>query len=473
MDYFPAFHNLRGLPVLVVGGGDVAARKIALLRQAGARVDVIASSLNRELATLAGSGDIRHCATLYISASLADYTLIIAATDDEATNARVAEDARAVNRPVNVVDAPELCSFIMPAIVDRSPIQIAISTGGAAPVLARRIRTAIESLLPARLGRVAELSSRFRQRVKARFSSLTERRRFWEALFDSPLVERLMTVEERAAEALFERSLDDVSVSARGEVFLVGAGPGDPELLTLKALRLLQAADVVLYDRLVAPAIVALARRDAEKIYVGKAKSEHALPQDEINALLVKLAGEGRRVCRLKGGDPFVFGRGGEELEALAAAGIAFQVVPGITAATGCAAYAGIPLTHRDHAQSVVFVTGHGKDGAVHPDWRLLAQPKQTVVFYMGLGSLPRLTRELQAHGRAADTPAAIVESGTCEHQRVLTGTLATLPQLALGAQIGAPALIIVGEVVALHETLAWFGREALVTRDASWPAVA
>lgn len=461
MDYFPAFHDLHGRAVLVVGGGEVAARKVDLLRQAGAQVEVLAPALCAELARLAGQGAIMHRAQAYLSRDLAAYSLVIAATDAAAVNARVAADAQAVNRPVNVVDAPELCSFIMPAIVDRSPVQIAISTGGAAPVLARNLRTQIESLLPQGLGRVAALSARYRTAVKRRFGTLTARRRFWEGVFASPLFERLMAVEEQSAQALFEQALDAAAPSERGEVFLVGAGPGDPELLTLKALRLLQQADVVLYDRLVAPAIVALARRDADKIYVGKAKSDHSLPQDEINALMVKLAGEGKRVCRLKGGDSFVFGRGGEELEALAAAGIGFQVVPGVTAATGCAAYAGIPLTHRDHAQSVTFVTGHGKDGDVHLEWAALARPKQTVVFYMGLSGLPRLARELIAHGRGLDTPAAIVENGTTVNQRVVTGTLASLPSLALSAQVGAPALIIVGEVVALHQTLAWFGAAA------------
>ncbi|MBI2380487.1 MAG: uroporphyrinogen-III C-methyltransferase [Gammaproteobacteria bacterium] len=455
MDYFPAFHDLRGRAVLIVGGGEVAARKYALLASAGARVFLVAPALHPELETARNKAELMHMPEHYASRDLSAYTLVVAATDDATVNAQVAADAERAGRPVNVVDTPELCSFIVPAIVDRSPVQVAISTGGAAPVLARRLRSQIEALLPAGLGRLAELSARWRERVKRRFPALTARRRFWERLFDSPLVERLMQVEERAAEALFADALASAELPSRGEVSLVGAGPGDPELLTLKGLRLLQEADVVVYDRLVSKEVLALARRDAETLYVGKAKADHALPQEDINALLVRLAREGKRVCRLKGGDPFVFGRGGEELETLAEAGIAYQVAPGITAALGCAASSLIPLTHREHAQSLVYVTGHGKDGEVHPDWSLLASPRQTVVFYMGLSSLPRLVRELLAHGRAGDTPAALIENGTLPNERVVTGTLAELPQLALSAQFGGPVLIMVGEVVALRERLA------------------
>lgn len=466
MDYFPAFHDLRGRAVLIVGGGEVAARKHALLASAGARVFLVAPDLHPELARARKNAELVHLPEPYASRDLSAYTLIVAATDDAATNALVAADAERAGRPVNVVDTPELCSFIVPAIVDRSPVQVAISTGGAAPVLARRLRTRIEALLPAGLGRLAGLSARWRERVKRRFPALAARRRFWEGLFDSLLVTRLMAVEEQAAEALFAEVLAEAQIPARGEVSLVGAGPGDPELLTLKGLRLLQEADVVVHDRLVSPEILALARRDAEKIYVGKAKADHALPQEDINALLVRLAREGKRVCRLKGGDPFVFGRGGEELEVLAAAGIPYQVAPGITAALGCGASALIPLTHREHAQSLVYVTGHGKDGEVHPDWALLASPRQTVVFYMGLSSLPRLVRELLAHGRAADTPAALVENGTLPNERVVAGTLAELPQLALSAQFSGPVLILVGEVVALRERLAPHRADAAAWRD-------
>ena len=356
--------------------------------------------------------------------------LAIAATDDETLNARVSVDAQALRIPVNAVDAPHLCTVIFPAIVDRSPLLIAISSGSHAPVLARLSRARIETLFPAAYGRLAQLAKRFRQQVKQALPTINQRRAFWENIFQGEVAERVFAGRDAEAAQLLEAELASQHEQVyRGEVYLVGAGPGDPDLLTFRALRLMQQADVVLHDRLVAPAIIDLCRRDADRIYVGKARSDHAVPQEEINQLLVRLAKEGKRVLRLKGGDPFIFGRGGEEIEQLAAHGIPFQVVPGITAANGCSAYAGIPLTHRDHAQSVRFVTGHLKDGTTNLPWSDLVAPGQTLVFYMGLVGLPEICSQLIAHGRSGDTPIALVQQGTTSNQKVLIGTLADMPE--------------------------------------------
>ncbi|MNZ78875.1 Siroheme synthase [compost metagenome] len=402
-----------------------------------------------------GQGEL--CERGYTEGDLVDCMLVIAATDDEPLNARVSRDAHARGVPVNVVDAPALCSVIFPAIVDRSPLIVAVSSGGDAPVLARLLRAKLETWIPATYGQLAGLASRFRDAVKQRLPELQQRRIFWEDVFQGPIAERVLSGRPAEAERLLSEKLEAGQVEARGEVYLVGAGPGDPDLLTFRALRLMQQADVVLYDRLVAPAILDLCRRDADRLYVGKRRADHAVPQDEINRLLVELASQGKRVLRLKGGDPFIFGRGGEEIDELAANGIPFQVVPGITAASGCAAYAGIPLTHRDYAQSVRFVTGHLKDGTSDLPWADLVAPGQTLVFYMGLVGLPVICNELIRHGRAAETPAALVQQGTTVHQRVFTGTLANLPQLVAEHEVHAPTLVIVGEVVQLRDKLAWF----------------
>ena len=462
MDYLPLFHNLQGRLVLVVGGGDIALRKARLLSEAGAVLRVVAPQLDPQLVALVEQQGGTIAPRGYADGDLAGCVLAIAATDDQPLNARVSQDARALGVPVNVVDSPELCSVIFPAIVDRSPLVIAVSSGGDAPVLARLIRARIETWIPAAYGQLAGLAKQFRAKVKARFSDVQQRRVFWEEAFQGPIAEQALAGRTAEAERLLAEKLAGAAPRALGEVYLVGAGPGDPDLLTFRALRLMQQADVVLYDRLVAPAIVDLCRRDADRIYVGKQRSEHAVPQDQINQKLVELARQGKRVLRLKGGDPFIFGRGGEEIEELAANGVPFQVVPGITAASGCAAYAGIPLTHRDHAQSVRFVTGHLKDGTCDLPWTELAAPAQTLVFYMGLVGLPMICRELIAHGRAAHTPAALVQQGTTRTQRVFTGTLAELPELIAAQEVQAPTLLIVGEVVQLREKLAWFeGAEA------------
>jgi uroporphyrin-III C-methyltransferase/precorrin-2 dehydrogenase/sirohydrochlorin ferrochelatase len=457
MDFLPLFHNLQGRTVLLAGGGEVALRKARLLADAGARLRVVAPEIEAQLRELVEQGDGELWQRGYDADDLQGCVLVIAASDDEPLNAQVSEDAHARGVPVNVVDSPKLCSVIFPAIVDRSPLLIAVSSGGDAPVLARLIRAKIETWIPATYGQLAGLAKAFRARVKALLPNVQQRRVFWEDVFQGAIAERVLAGQASAAERLLEAKLTDAEPQALGEVYLVGAGPGDPDLLTFRALRLMQQADVVLYDRLVAPAIIELCRRDAERVYVGKQRAEHALPQEQINQRLVELARQGKRVLRLKGGDPFIFGRGGEEIEELAANGIPFQVVPGITAASGCAAYAGIPLTHRDYAQSVRFITGHLKDGSCDLPWAELAAPGQTLVFYMGLVGLPLICEQLIKHGRAAETPAALVQQGTTSRQRVFTGSLADLPSLVARHEVHAPTLVIVGEVVRLREKLAWF----------------
>lgn len=457
MDFLPLFHKLQDRRVLVVGGGEVALRKSRLLSDAGARLRVVAPEIRDELRLMVEQGAGELHLRGYAEADLQDICLVIAATDDEPLNAQISAQAQALGIPVNVVDAPKLCSVIFPAIVDRSPLIVAITSGGDAPVLARLIRAKIETWIPATYGQLAGLAKRFRAQVKGLFPDVQQRRVFWEDVFQGQIAESVFAGKQQEAQRLLEDKIAGIAPRALGEVYLVGAGPGDPDLLTFRALRLMQQADVVLYDRLVAPAIIELCRRDAERIYVGKQRAEHALPQEQINQRLVTLAKEGKRVLRLKGGDPFIFGRGGEEIEELAAHGIPFQVVPGITAASGCAAYAGIPLTHRDHAQSVRFVTGHLKDGSFNLPWSELAAPSQTLVFYMGLVGLPQICAQLIAHGRAASTPAALIQQGTTQQQRVITGTLANLAALVAEHEVHAPTLVIVGEVVQLRDKLAWF----------------
>ncbi|MEJ3667046.1 siroheme synthase CysG [Stutzerimonas stutzeri] len=457
MEYLPLFHNLKGRMVLIVGGGEIALRKARLLSDAGARLRVVAPSIEAQLVELVHAGAGECLDRGYDRQDLQGCVLAIAATDDEPLNATVSQHANALGVPVNVVDSPQLCSVIFPAIVDRSPLVVAVSSGGDAPVLARLIRARIETWIPAAYGQLAGLAKQFRAQVKARFANVQQRRVFWEEVFQGPIAEQALAGRTAEAERLLAEKLAGAAPKALGEVYLVGAGPGDPDLLTFRALRLMQQADVVLYDRLVAPAIIDLCRRDADRIYVGKQRADHAVPQEQINQQLVTLAKQGKRVLRLKGGDPFIFGRGGEEIEELAAHGVPFQVVPGITAASGCAAYAGIPLTHRDHAQSVRFVTGHLKDGSCDLPWSELAAPAQTLVFYMGLVGLPVICQQLIAHGRSAETPAALVQQGTTSNQRVFTATLGTLAGRIAQEDVQAPTLLIVGEVVQLREKLAWF----------------
>ena len=458
MDYLPIFLNIKGARCIVVGGGAVAARKAGLLRQCGASVTVISPALGETLAAEKAQGHIEHLEARFDETHLAGAAAAVAATDERAVNEAVSRAARARGIPVNVVDDPELCSFIFPAIVDRSPMVVAVSTGGASPVLARLMRAKLETVIPAAYGRLANLASALRERVKKRFTNPAQRRIFWEKALQGPFADMVLAGKDEDAREYFERSLADAgNGKPHGEVYLVGAGPGNPDLLTFRALKLMQQADVVVHDHLVSPAIVELCRRDAGRIYVGKERNNHTLRQEEINELLVRLAQEGKRVLRLKGGDPFIFGRGGEEIETLSAHGIPFEVVPGITAAAGVASYAGIPLTHRDYAHACIFITGHLKDGSMDLDWDALARPRQTIVFYMGLLGLPVLCRELMAHGLPPAMPAAIVQQGTTHKQRVLIGTLETLPQQAADAHLRPPTLIIVGEVVKLHDKLKWF----------------
>ena len=457
MDFLPIFLNIREQPCLVVGGGAVAARKTAMLLRAGGRVTVLAPALAADFDAYLEEGRVTYRATSFRPEDVNDYVIVIAATDDQAVNRAVADAAKAKRIAVNVVDQPELCSFIMPSIIDRSPLIVAVSSGGASPVLARLLRARLESLIPAGYGRLAALVATFRGAVKARFKAV-ERRRFWERVLQGPIAELVFSGRDSDARKALQATLDDTRLSLNsGEVYLIGGGPGDPDLLTFRALRLMQEADVVVYDRLVSQPVLDLVRLDAERIYAGKERDKHALPQEDINHLLVRLAKEGKRVVRLKGGDPFIFGRGGEEIAMLAAEGIAFQVVPGITAASGCATYAGIPLTHRDYSQSVVFVTGHLQDGSMNLNWPALAQPNQTVVFYMGLHGIDILCKELVAHGLPASTAAALIQQGTTPQQRVLTGDLNTLPQIVHEGNVKAPTLIIVGEVVRLRDQLKWF----------------
>lgn len=458
MRHLPIFFDIKQELCLVIGGGEIATRKVSLLLRAGARVRLIAPELCQSLQRLADKGKIEHHARSYQKDDLDEAVLVIAATNDLTINRAIATTARAQRIPVNVVDNPDDGNFIMPSIIDRSPVVAAVSTGGASPVLARLIRSRLESLIPAGYGRLAELAARFRDRVREKISDPVQRRRFWDCVLQGGVAERVFSGHMQEAEMLMERELADAPTHQEmGEVYLVGAGPGDPDLLTFRALRLMQQADVVVYDRLVAKAVLDMTRGDARRIYVGKERDNHAMRQEQINQLLADLAKEGHRVLRLKGGDPFIFGRGGEEIDTLAEQGVPFQVVPGVTAAAGCASYAGIPLTHRDHAQSVTFVTGHLKDNSMNLNWTQLAQPAQTLVFYMGLKGLPVISRELQAHGLPGDTPAALVQQGTTHQQKVYTGTLTTLPEIAEREQPKPPTLIIIGEVVQLHEKLSWY----------------
>ena len=459
MKYFPVFFDLNGQKVLVVGGGEVALRKVTLLEATGALITLVAPQVAPQLVERAALGSLKLAMREFIPSDLDGARIVIVATSRRAVNRWIAKLSESRGIPVNVVDDREASRFIVPAIIDRDPVLLAVSTGGASPVLARRLRERLEALIPARIGEFAAWLRELRNGAKARLRDTDERRRFFESVVDGAAARRFIAGDRHGAQCIAQQLLAATSAAPRaaGEVTLVGAGPGDPELLTLKALRALQDADVILHDRLVPPAILDLARRDAERICVGKSASDVGTSQQDINELLIANAAQGRRVVRLKGGDPFVFGRGGEELQALAKAQINFTVVPGITAALGCAAYAGIPLTHRDYAHSVSFVTGHADSRGPEPDWRALARSGNTAVFYMGLARLDHIVANLLGNGAAADRPAGIISEGTTVNQRVVTATLATIGAAAAGAKLQSPALLVVGEVVALHSSLAWF----------------
>lgn len=456
MDIFPISLKLQQQPCLIVGGGRIAYRKAVLLAQAGAIISVVSPEIEPDLLEIVLSTQGQYVQSVFnLTIELRDYRLVIAATNDAATNKAVFEACEVEKILVNSVDDPPHCRFMVPAIVDRSPLIISIATNGQSPVLSRQIRTQLESYIPHEMGSLVEFSGKWRSAVKAKITHPEERRIFWEDLYASHLKEQVFNGNIEAADTLIEQALIEWK-TPKGEVYLVGAGPGDPELLTLKALRLMQQADVVIYDRLVSESIMNLCRRDAIKIYVGKARSNHAVPQEGINALLVKYAQEGKRVCRLKGGDPFIFGRGGEEIQELYEAGVSFQVVPGITAASGCSAYAGIPLTHRDYAQSVRFLTGHLKEGSPELPWSELVYEHQTLVLYMGLVGLEKICARLIEHGQRPDMPVALISKGTTPEQKVVVGTLADIASKVIEHQIQAPTLTIIGEVVKLREQLQW-----------------
>ncbi len=463
VNLYPVFADLQGRKVLVIGAGTVAERKIGMLLRAGAVVDVVATRLNPVLLELKHRGELTHRALQFTPQQLDSAWLVVAATDDVALNRRVAEAAGLRQKWVNVVDDAALSSFQVPAVIDRSPLVIAVSSGGSAPMLARLVRERLERALAPSLGTLAGLLDRWRSRIRGALPDLPQRRAYYDRLLHGGIPALVDAGQIAAAERELGRTLAAPAASARGRVLLVGAGPGAAGLLTLDALRALQQADVILHDRLVSAEVLDLARRDAERIEVGKSGRGPSTDQDEIHKLLIEHAGRGQVVVRLKGGDPFVFGRGGEELEALRAAGIDYAVVPGITAAVACAAYSGIPLTHRDHAQSVRLVTAHCARSTDSLDWQALAQERQTLAVYMGGAQFEVLRDKLIAHGRAASTPVALVENGSRSNQRVIVGTLDELPDLARTHQVQSPVLLYVGEVAALATQLGWFGAAPVV----------
>ncbi|MCP4316736.1 MAG: uroporphyrinogen-III C-methyltransferase [Hyphomicrobiales bacterium] len=461
MDFLPIFLDVRGKKIVVDGGTPVAARRVERALAADAIVHICDSNLCDEFEPLLTHKNLVHHKRPFGKKDAEDTVVLYGASEDEGRDHALFLAARQEEILVNIADVNEYCDFITPSVVERKPLVIAISSGGTAPVIARILRARIESLLPPGYGRLAEYLGQFRGRVMAQIAKTRARRRFWEEMIDGPVGDLFLSGDHTASAACFEKALDSAGdgteTALRGEVYLVGAGPGDPDLLTFRALRLMQRADVVLYDRLVGPDILELIRRDAERIYVGKLPKQHTMEQEDISALMVTLAKQGKRVLRLKGGDPFIFGRGGEEIEMIAENGIPFQVVPGITAASGCSTYSGIPLTHRDHAQACVFVTAHGKDGVLGLDWDVLLRPSQTVVVYMGLLSLPLIAEEFKKRGVSPKTPVAVVDKGTTPDQSIIISSVGKVAADVKESGVSGPAMIIIGEVVALHEKLKWF----------------
>lgn len=459
MEFFPLFLRFDGRPVLLVGGGEVAVRKARLLLKAGAKIHVVSPQLAPELATACDQGQLSFRRGVYAPADLQAqrWRLVVAATDSDSLNAKIAREADALGVWVNVVDDPERCTAITPAIIDRSPLVVALSSGGAGPVLIRQLRERWEKELSPGLGGVLRWAAGWRPRVRAALTDGKQRLRFWEQVFSSALVQQVEGGQTQGADAQMVQLLEQSQQPSQGRVWLVGAGPGDPDLLTLKALRCMQQADVVVHDRLLGEGILDLVRRDADRIDAGKRRSRHTLPQETINALLVRLAQEGKRVLRLKGGDPFIFGRGGEEMTELMTAGVPFEVVPGITAASGASAYCGIPLTHRDHAQSCIFVTGHPRqNGQLDLPWSTLARSGQTVVVYMTLTRLEDICAAIIAAGAPAQRPVALVEKASQAGQQTRVATLGSLPTLVADQSIAGPAILIIGDVVGLRSDLAW-----------------
>lgn len=470
MRYLPIWLDVKNKDCLMVGGGEVAARKAEMLLKSGAELTVVAPKLGVNLQRLVDEGLVQYLGRAFEEADLQGKRLVVAATDIASVNQQVHTAAQAQNVLINVVDSPEQCDYVNGAVVERENLTIAISSGGGAPVLTRVIKAKLETMIPAAYGSLSALVTRYREEVKAKLG-FKERRGFWERVLDGPVAEAALSGQSQRAEALLQEEIQRGSEeSDLGEVFLIGAGPGDPDLLTFKALRLLQKADVVVHDRLIAEPIMDLCRREAQRIYVGKLSADHSVPQEEISQMLVDLAKQGKKVARLKGGDPFMFGRGGEEIALLAEHNVPFQVVPGVTSATGCSSYAGIPLTHRDHAQACVFVTGHTKDDKLdHLNWQQLAQPQQTVVFYMGLKNVAEICQRLTDAGAPTNRPAALIEQGTTPQQRVLVGDLDSLAAMVEQHNIKPPSLIMVGDVISLQDQLGWYqGKEDNVDRPES-----
>lgn len=461
MDYLPIFINIKQQPCLIVGGGAVAARKADLFIQSGAEVTVVAPALKTEMQFHLSHQKIKWVEDTFsesLMQQLPKPKLVISATDDEGVNQAVYHYCQALEVPVNVADQTEYCDFILPAIVDRDPMIVAVSTGGRSPILARVMKARLESMIPQGFSRLADMVGRYRQKVKDAISDLDGRKAFWEDLLQGLFIDKVVSGKAEEAENQLQAKIEALSTHGQkiptGEVYLIGAGPGDPELMTFKALRLLQQADVVLYDRLVASEIIEMARREAERIYVGKKDKEHAMPQQDISQLMADLALQGKRVARLKGGDPYIFGRGAEEAEVLVQHDVPFQVVPGITAAAGCSAYADFPLTHREFSQSVALVTGHQQAGAKEIDYARLAHSGDTMVFYMGMKNVMKIQQGLLEHGVAEDMPCAIIENGTRPNQKVTVTDLQDLPEVIANQKIKPPALLVVGEVISVRERL-------------------
>ena len=461
MKYFPFFMELSKQSILLIGGGEVAERKLDLLLKANASVTIVSPEFTSYIEELFVNKNINPIKDYYDIKYLtsASFAFVIAATNDESLNEQIAKDANDNKILVNVVDKPKICDFIFPSILERGPITVAVSTGGASPVLARMLRTKLETMIPGAYGRLAKIVSENRIPVRKKLVNSKSNGIFWEQMLNGKFLELVLSGQDEEAVKFLNIEIDnfDEQKKGEGEVYLVGAGPGDPDLLTFRALRLMQQADVALYDRLVHPSIIHLIRRDAEKIYVGKQRDNHTVRQEEINELLVKYAKEGKRVLRLKGGDPFIFGRGGEEIDSLVDNNISFQVVPGITSASGCSAYSGIPLTHRDHAQSCIFVTGHLKKGKLDLNWEKLIQPNQTIVFYMGLVSIDIICSQLIKFGLDPKTPCALVEQGTTRNQKVYASTVDEMNNLVKKEKPSAPTIFIIGHVVTLREKLNWY----------------
>jgi uroporphyrin-III C-methyltransferase/precorrin-2 dehydrogenase/sirohydrochlorin ferrochelatase len=463
MDLFPLFANLKGRRTLVIGGGEVAERKVSALLSANANVIIGSPTLTEGLNARVRSGEIEWYPDIFQENWLDDVWLVIAATDQRETNRHIAALAESRQLFINVVDDPELSSFQVPSIVDRTPLTIAISSSGHAPVLARRVRERIESLFDHSLGKLVALAAKHRPQIRRNKTDLGQRRAFYDWLLDGPVATAIRQHKPALAEQLLQQALQAPQTSPVGKVILVGAGPGDAGLLTLKALRALNEADVILHDRLASADVLDLARKDARKIFVGKSPGEnHNATQTRIHELMRVHAQQGKCVVRLKGGDAFIFGRGGEELEYLADHGIAFEVIPGITAALACAAYAGIPLTHREHSQSLRLITAHCRENSSDQDWSSLAKPGQTLAFYMGVGQLDYVGAQLIAHDLSPDTPFALIENGTRPEQRVVHGDLEHLASISRQHAISSPALLLIGEVTALGPTLQWFGQPSI-----------